>query len=177
MSVAYQGAAGAFGHEACLAFLPGHEPIPKPSFAHVVHAVESGETPLGILPVENNCAGPVSEAQTLIAGSSLSIVAEHQRAVRMHLLALPGIALENIRRVVSHPVALKQCARALRELGVELEEASNTAIAARDLADRDQAVLASEAAAHAYGLAILRRDMQDRADNATRFVVLARGEQ
>ena len=176
MSVAYQGAPGAFGHEACLAFLPGHDPVPKPSFADVVGAVESGETALGILPVENNCAGPVSEAQTLIAGSSLPIIAEHELAVRMHLLALPGIALENIRRVVSHPVALKQCARALRELGLELEEASNTAIAARDLAARDQAVLASEAAARAYGLAILRRDMQDRADNATRFVVLARGE-
>jgi prephenate dehydratase len=174
VSVAYQGAPGAFGHEACLAFLPHHDAVPKPTFASVVDAVENGEALLGILPVANNCAGPVAEAQALIAGSGLTTIAEHELAVRMHLLALPGVRLKDIRRIASHPVALKQCSRALAGLRARLEEAPNTAIAARDLADPDLAVLASEAAARAYGLAIIRRDMQDRPDNATRFAVLAR---
>lgn len=177
MKVAYQGAPGAFGHEACLAFLPEHHPVPKPSFAEVVEAVETGETELGMLPLENNVAGPVDEAQALIAASSLNVIAEHELPVRMHLLALPGVTLEEVRTVASHPVALKQCAAALAELGVREEAAPNTAVAAQGLQDRHRAVLASEAAARFYGLSILRRDMHDRADNATRFAVLARGQQ
>jgi len=174
VSVAYQGAPGAFAHEACLRFLPDHQPVAKASFAEVVEAVEEGETELGMLPVENNSAGPVDEAQALLAASLLAIVAEHDLPVRQHLLALPGVPLEEIRTVVSHPVALKQCARSLHELGFETRAAPNTALAAQGLRDRSCAVLASEAAAQAYGLQILRRDMHDRADNSTRFVVLAR---
>jgi prephenate dehydratase len=174
MSVAYQGAPGAFGHEACLAFLPEHRPVAKPSFAEVIEAVETEETELGLLPVENVSAGTVSEAQALIEGSGLKVVAEHWLAVRMHLLALPGVNLEEVRTVASHPVALKQCAASLEALGVEVEAAPNTAVAAQRLSDRSRAVLASEAAAAAYGLTILRRDVHDRPDNATRFAVLAR---
>jgi prephenate dehydratase len=174
MSVAYQGVPGAFGHEACLAFLAGHEPVAKDSFAAVIEAVEAGETELGILPVENNRAGPVTEAEALIAASPLAVLSEHLLPVRMHLLGLPGARIEEIRTVASHPVALKQCARALAELGVETEDAPNTAVAAQMLSDPMRAVLASEAAAAAYGLSILRRDVHDRPDNATRFAVLAR---
>ena len=174
MKIAYQGAIGAFGHEACLTFLPEHQPVAKPSFAEVVEAVEAGETELGILPVENVIAGPVEEAQALIDGSTLCVVAEHWLPVRMHLLALPGVDLADIRTVASHPVALKQCAASLEALGVQIEAAPNTAVAAQSLSARDRGVLASEAAAAAYGLTILRRDVQDRSDNATRFAVLAR---
>jgi prephenate dehydratase len=92
----------------------------------------------------------------------------------MHLLGVEGARLEDVRTVISHPVALKQCARTLEDLGLATEEAPNTALAAQSLAVRHRAVLASEAAAEAYGLTILRRDVHDRADNATRFAVLAR---
>lgn len=174
MIVAYQGAPGAFAHEACLAFAPGHRPLAKPSFADVVESVAGGEAELGILPVENVCAGPVAECQALIEGAAVKIVAAHWLPVRMHLLALPGVGLDEIRRVASHPIALRQCAGSLHALGLETETAANTAVAARSLAERDRGVLASAAAAKAYGLAILRRDLQDRADNATRFALLAR---
>jgi prephenate dehydratase len=174
MSVAYQGIAGAFGHEACLAFLPGHQPIAKPSFGAVIQSVEAGDAEYGILPIENNEAGPVTEAQALIDGSSLAIVSEHWLAVRMHLLVLPDVQLAQVRVVESHPVALLQCTRTIAALGIPTEAAANTAVAAQQLRGRDRAVLASEAAAAAYGLTILRRDVHDRADNATRFAVLAR---
>ncbi len=174
MKVAYQGAPGAFGHEACLTFLPDHQPVAKPSFAAVLQAVEAGETELGILPVENVCAGPVEEAQRLIAASPLSVTAEHDLPVRMHLLTLPNVRLEQIRTVASHPMALKQCAATLGALGLKTEEAPNTALAAQALSDPTRAVLASEAAARAYGLSILRRDVHDRPDNATRFAIVAR---
>jgi len=174
MSVAYQGVPGAFAHEACLTFLPPHEPVPKPSFADVIEAVETGETILGMLPVENNGAGPVDEAKSLIDASSLRVVEEHDMPVHMHILALPGVTLDEVRIVASHPVALKQCERTMAELGLIIEAATNTAVAAQALRDRNRAVLASEKAARAYGLEILRRDVHDRPDNATRFAVLAR---
>ena len=175
MKVAYQGAPGAFGHQACLTFLPDHEPVAKATFEDVITAVESGEAERGILPVENNEAGP-TRAKALIDASSLTMLAEHDLPVRMHLLALSGTRIEQIRTIVSHPIALKQCARSLARLQVATEETSNTAIAAQQLANPTRAVLASEAAAEAYGLTILMRNVHDRPDNATRFAVLARKE-
>jgi prephenate dehydratase len=91
----------------------------------------------------------------------------------MHLLGLPGARLEDIKTAVSHPVALRQCARTLDRLGLAREEAANTAIAAAELRDPSRAALGSAAAAEAYGLVILLADVHDRADNATRFAILA----
>ena len=174
MKVAYQGLPGAFAHQACLAFLPDHEPVAEASFADVLAAVSEKRADRGILPVENNQAGPVAEAQALLAASELKIIAEHVLPVRMHLLGLPGTRLEQVRTAVSHPVALRQCSQMLARLGLTLEEAPNTAIAASALRDPIKAVLASEAAADCYGLKILLRNVHDREDNATRFAVLAR---
>lgn len=174
MTVAYQGIPGAFGHAACQIFVPGHDCIAKPTPVAVLAAVASGETDYGVLPVENSIAGPVHDVADLLFGCSLPS-AMHDMPVRMHLLARAGTRLKAITRVISHPVGLAQCVRTLRAMGVETEEASNTAIAAKALAqsgDASTAVLASEAAAATYGLEILRRDMQDRPDNVTRFCVL-----
>lgn len=175
MNVAYQGQPGAFGHEACLAFLPGHSPVAKPAFRDVLDAVSNGETELGILPAENSCAGPVPEVQALLRVTGLTVLELRKLAVRMHLLAPHGIDLDQIRRIVSHPIALAQCSRALRALGLPTADASNTAAAAKEVAesaDRETAVLASEAAARIYGLSILQHDMQDRSDNMTTFCIL-----
>lgn len=176
-TVVYQGQPGAFGHQACLAFLPDHLPLAKPSFAAVVAAVEAAEADVGILPVENSTAGRVEEAHRLLIDSDLAILSEHALPIRMHLLGLPGARLEKIDRVISHPVALAQCAETLRALKLATEGATNTAVAAKMLAttsDRRTAVLASEAAAEAYGLTILRRDVHDRPDNTTCFRVVGR---
>jgi prephenate dehydratase len=172
--VAYPGAPGAFAHEACLAFLPRYSPEARDGFAEVAQAVARGAAERGILPLANSRAGPVPGAAEAIARHELDIVAEHVLPVRMHLLALPGVALADLRIAISHPVALCQCAAGIRSLGLVTQEASNTAVAARDLRARDMAVLASEAAAKTYGLAILVRDIHDDPANATRFAVIAR---
>jgi prephenate dehydratase len=174
VKVAYQGAPGAFGHQACLIFLPGYEPEPRATFEEVAASVARGETELGILPVENSRAGPVEGVAAIIAAEGIRIVSEHLLPVRMHLAVLPGVKLEEVATVVSHPVALRQCAASIAGLGLATEVAPNTAVAARDLGDRTKAVLASDAAADAYGLSILQHDLQDDPNNATRFVVLAR---
>lgn len=177
MTIAYQGQPGAFGHEACLKFMPSHVPLPKPSFQAVTEAVSHGESDFGMLPTENSCAGPVTEVQDLLSKLDLPIISTHSLPVRMHLLAPRGTGLESIRRVVSHSVALAQCAATLQEMGLATELASNTAVAAKMVArgsDGETAVLASEAAAAIFGLAILRRDVHDQPDNATTFCILGR---
>jgi prephenate dehydratase len=174
MKIAYQGAPGAFGHEACLTFAPGHEPVGEPSFAGVVEAVVEGRAGLGMLPVRNNHAGAVPGVEAMLAAALILVLGELKLPVRIHLLGLPGAKLDRIRTAVSHPVALKQCARNLIRLGLAAEEAANTAFAARALADPTHAVLASEAAARFYGLEILVRDMQDRPDNITTFAMFER---
>ena len=179
VKVAYQGEPGAFSHEACRRFLPAYEPVRKRRFADVYDSVASGETELGVLPEENSAAGVVPEVRDLLARGTLAVVDRHVLPIRMHLLAVPGAKLESVRLVVSQPIALAQCARNLERLGIATETALNTAGAAKELAesgDTTRAVLASEMAASTYGLEILQRDLQDRSDNATRFVVLSRGE-
>ena len=178
MKVAYQGEPGAFGHEACLKFLPDYEPVRKRSFGDVFEAVAAGETELGMLPEENVAAGIVPEVRALLERNELTVRARHVLPVRMHLMANRGATLETIRTVVSHPIALAQCAGQVTALGLATEESLNTAGAAKDLAesgDLTRAVLASANAAAEYRLEILKQDLQDHPENATRFVVLAKG--
>jgi prephenate dehydratase len=174
MRIAYAGTPGAFGHEACLAFAPAEEPLAVPGFADVAAAVESGLAQAGMLPLRNSRAGTVEEVASFLASCPLRIASEHDLPVRMHLLALPGAELADICTVVSHSMALRQCTKLLAALGVEAREALNTAAAARDLADPSCAVLASEAAARAYGLIVLRHDVHDVPDNLTRFARIVR---
>jgi prephenate dehydratase len=171
VTIAYAGAPGAFAHEAALMFAPGQVAIPFVDFAAVAEAVASGAAELGVLPMRNSRAGEVPGIAALLADDRLAVIDEHVMPVRVHLLALPGVALDEVTVIASHPVALAQCAEHLAALGVPTEEASNTAVAAAALDRRDRAVLASEAAATAYGLAVLKRDMHDDPDNATRFAL------
>lgn len=172
MRIGYAGAAGAFAHEACLAFTPELDAVAMAGFHDVVAAVREGQVDYGMLPLENVEAGVVPGMAELI--EDLEVVSEQWLPIRMHLLGLPGVVMDDLTTAVSHPMALKQCAATIEWLGLNTEEASNTAVAAKSLADRHKAVLASEAAALAYGLTILRRDVHDHPDNATRFAMVAK---
>ena len=178
-TVAYQGVPGALGEEACRIFLPEYARVAMPSFAAVVAAVQTGETMLGMLPVTNSTVGAVPGIEELIEESGLAVRARHELPVHLHLMARPGVALKEVRSVISHPVALGQCAASIARLGLGAEPADNTAMAAQTLAGdsgRTRAAIASEAAASTYGLTILIRDMHDRPDNATTFCVVARDD-
>ena len=174
---AFQGAPGAFSHEACVALRPWDEHVPFETFAGAIGAVTSGDCDCALIPVENSTIGVVEPAASLVAASGLVQVGDAWRPIRMALMALPGTEIEHVRSVASHPAALNQCERSLAALGVEVVEAFDTAGAARDVAergDRTRAAIAPFAAAEVYGLSILRHDLQDSDDNRTRFVLLAR---
>jgi prephenate dehydratase len=143
-------------------------------FRAVVRAVESGDAERGMLPLRNSRAGEVEEVSALLAPGSLDLIGENSLPVRMHLMGLPGAKVEQLTIVTSHPVALRQCAASLARLAVATHPAANTASAARDLTDPRVGVLASEAAARAYGLDLLLPDMQDDPNNSTTFAVVAR---
>jgi prephenate dehydratase len=174
---AFQGVPGAFSHEACVELRPWDEHVPFETFAEAIDAVKAGICDCALIPVENSTIGVVEPAATLVAGAGLEQVADVWRPIQIALMALEGVEIDQIRSVSSHPVALRQCAANLAEMGVEIVEAFDTAGAARAVSegnDRSRAALAPVAAAEVYGLSILRNDLQDSDANRTRFVLLSR---
>ena len=174
--VAFQGAPGAFSHEACVVLRPWDVAVAFETFAGAIDAVRSGDCDSALIPVENSTIGVVEPAATLVREAGLPVVAEVWRPIRMALMSVPGAGLASLRTIESHPAALRQCSHALAELGLDAVEAFDTAGAARDIAeagDPTRAALAPMAAAEVYGLSILRNDLQDSADNRTRFVLLS----
>lgn len=173
--VAYQGAPGAFSHEACLELRPWDEPVGFETFAEALDALRSGDCGCALIPVENSTVGVVEPAATLVREAGLSAATEVWRPIRLALMAPVGARLADIRTVESHPVALRQCATALAGLGISAVEAFDTAGAARAVAeagDKTRAAVAPMRAAEVYGLSILRNDLQDNPDNRTRFVLV-----
>jgi len=178
-TVAYQGEPGAFGEEAIIGYFGADtvEPIPMSSFSAVCDAVEFGSADAGVLPLENSLAGTVGDALDALADGELHVVGELLLPVRHQLLVLRGVRMNEIEWVASHWQALSQCERFLAGRGWEIVPTADTAGAARELAargDRHAAAVASERAAVRYDLEIVARDIQDSADNVTRFAILVR---
>ena len=177
MSIAYQGIAGAWSHLACRAVHPELEAVPCPSFEDVFEIVEAGGGDLAMIPIENNLGGRVADIHQLLPHQALHIVAEHFQPIRHELLAVPGATPGGLKAVYSHPQALAQCRRFLRNKGLEPRAASDTAAAAEWIAqqgDPTVAAIASGLARELYQLSSLGRDIQDERHNTTRFIVLAR---
>lgn len=177
--VAFQGEPGAFSEAAIMAYWGegGAEPIPYPTFADVFERLEDGTVDVAMVPVENSYAGDVGEVYDLLRRHAVRIRAELQLPVRHCLLAVPGATLAGLRRVRSHPQALAQCREFLRRHSLLAEPVHDTAAAARQVAEAgraDLAAIASREAARRYGLQVLAEDIQDAADNVTRFYVIER---
>jgi prephenate dehydratase len=175
--VAFQGELGAFSEEAVHRFFgEGAEPVPCRDFAEVGKRTLSGDVDYGLLPIENSLAGSVVGSYDVLAGGELAIVGEVVTPIHHCILALPGTSLGEIRRIISHPVALAQCTRILKSLhGVEAVAVYDTAGAAKEVAETrepTQAAIAGRRAAERYGLDIVAEDVEDRPDNQTRFLAV-----
>jgi prephenate dehydratase len=177
--VAFQGELGAFSEQGVAQLWPDAEPVPMRDFIDVARAVENVEVELGLLPIENTLAGSViGSYDALFTCDALHVVAETVVAIHHCVLALPGATLESLRTVASHPVALAQCGRFFRSHPHLAAHATyDTAGAAREVAarrDPQAAAIAGRPAAERYGLEIVAADVEDRPDNQTRFLGIAR---
>ncbi|HYU00871.1 MAG TPA: prephenate dehydratase [Gemmatimonadales bacterium] len=176
--IAFQGEPGAFSEEALFLLAPDAESQPHREFRDVARAVLEHRADLGLLPIENSVVGSIATNFDLIAESALAIVGEVVSAVHHCLLGVPGAQRAALRRVLSHPVALAQCERFLRELvGVEVVAFYDTAGAAAEVARRKDASLGAVAgvlAARRYGLDVLAERIEDEPHNQTRFLLVAR---
>ncbi len=181
MRIAYLGPAGTFTEDALSAAAPAgeFEPLRTATIHDAILAVERGEADRALVPIENSIGGSVRPTLDALAfeADSVTIVGEHDYAVRAHLIGREQVELGEIEAVLSHQQPLAQCARFLREQlpGVELRSVSSTAAAVRMVAEsvRPWAAIGSHAAARLYGCEILREGIQDEADNVTRFVWIA----
>jgi len=173
--IAFQGELGANSHEACMAAFPELEPAPYATFEEAFEAVRSGECDLGMIPVENSIAGRVADVHHLLPSSGLKIIGERFKPIHFHLMANPGVKLEDVRVALSMPIALGQCRQTLRRMKLKTEATGDTAGAAKMLSenpDPTKAALSPALAAELYGLEILARDMEDEHHNTTRFLVM-----
>lgn len=177
MRVAFQGEPGAFSEEAALQLLgPGITPVPRPTFDSAFRSIEEGLADAVLAPVENSLAGSVVRVYDLLVGSNLGIVAEIILPIQHRLIGCPGSSLDSIRSVASHPMALAQCEGFfLAHPGIKRVPAEDTAGSVREAlsrGDKSCAAIAGRRAAEHYGGVILADDIQDNAENFTRFVLL-----
>ncbi|OHB30532.1 MULTISPECIES: prephenate dehydratase [unclassified Phenylobacterium] len=173
--IAFQGELGANSHEACTAAFPDMEPVPHATFEEAFEAVRSGDCQLGMIPVENSIAGRVADVHHLLPSSGLKIIGERFKPIHFQLMANPGVKLEDVKTALSMPIALGQCRKTLRRMGLKTEATGDTAGAAKLLSehpDPTKAALSPALAAEIYGLEILARDMEDEHNNTTRFLVM-----
>lgn len=179
MIVAIQGYAGSYSHAAAeRVFGRGARILACERFADVFAALADGRADRIVVPIRNTVLGPIEVSRALVAGARLDAVAEVELSVQHCLIVRPDTRLAGVRRVASHPAALGQCRRFLESRPRwTAVAASDTAGAVRDLADGRlpaEAAIASARAARLYGCRILRRGVQDSADNVTTFTALRR---
>ena len=173
-AIAFQGSPGANSHRAAIEARPDLLPLPCFSFEDALEAVKDGRAGHAIIPIENSQHGRVADIHFLLPESGLAIVGEYFMPIHHALMALGDGPFE---AAYSHPQALGQSRRFLRERGIVPLSHADTAGAAAYVAERGDpgvAAIAPAIAAELYGLKIIAENVEDSPDNMTRFVVLAR---
>lgn len=179
MAVVYSGVEGAFAHIAAKRAFPFARLESSSDFAMAYRGVEEGIYDCAVLPIENSYAGDVGAVMDLMFSGSLYVNQVVEIEVNHSLLARQGASLDAIKCVVSHPQALEQCAEYIKANGWETISYSNTAMAAKYVAEQGDdriAAIASEETAEIFGLEVLSRNIHSARNNTTRFAVLSRAQ-
>jgi len=175
--IAFQGVEGAHSDVACREVFPYMKTLACESFKDAFDAVSQEKAKICLIPVGNNYAGRVAEIHNILPSTELSIVAEHFSKIEHHLVACKGATMESISQVYSHPQALMQCDKNLKEMGLTPVKASNTAAAAKYISEQNdptKAALCSMLAKEIYGLELVKESVQDAGDNATLFLAFSK---
>ena len=179
--VACQGTEGAYAQKACDHMFEFANILYMNTFDDVFAAVEKGMCPYGVLPIENSSAGSVTQVYDLMEKHNFSIVRAARERIEHKLMALPGTRFEDVREVVSHEQALRQCSAFFHDHPkIKVTEMGNTATAAEFVAAsgrNDLAVIASGDCRELYGLAILKDSVSNAESNFTRFICIAKDMQ
>lgn len=177
--VAYSGVEGAFAHIAAHKYFPHAKLVSFGSFKDAYDSVVSGECDTAVLPLENSYAGEVGQVMDLIFSGPLYVNGVIDLAVTHNLIAIPEAKIEDITDVFSHPQALAQCAKYIKEKNFVQNSHTNTALAALYVKEQNNphyAAIASRETAELYGLRVLDHDINSSRSNTTRFGVFSRVE-
>jgi prephenate dehydratase len=177
MRIAFQGESGAYSERALFEYFGEAEPVPCETFDAVFESVATGGCDAGMLPIENSIAGSIHQNYDLLSRHELNIIGEYVLRVRHCLIVNPGVTFSEVKKAMSHPQALMQCAQYLRSRGIQAEPSYDTAGSVKLLkasAARDTGAIASRRAAELYGMQILEEGIEDDPQNYTRFIAIAK---
>lgn len=179
LRIAIQGIATSFHEVAALTYFKDPiETVECLSFHRLCESLKEGESDYAVMAIENSIAGSILPNYFLLQSYHFNIIGELYLPIHMHLLALPGVKLEDIKTVESHPMAIRQCSEYLHRLnGIELRESDDTAFSAKRVKEfklKDTAAIANEFAAKKFGLDILDKRIETHKKNFTRFLILAK---
>ena len=179
MRVAYSGVPGAFANIVAQRIFPDANCIGYKDFKAAYNATVAGECDCALLPIENSFNGDVGKVMDLSFFGSLFVNGVYESDIVQNLLAVNGAKLHDIKQVISHPQALGQCSAYIEKYGFETVEAVNTAVAAKEVAEKGDihiAAIGSEEAAEQFGLVKLESHINESNANTTRFAVFSRSE-
>jgi chorismate mutase / prephenate dehydratase len=178
VAVAFQGEPGAYSEQAAIRFFgPSTKGVPRETLDGAFEAVQNGEAPFAIVPVENSLEGSITRAYDLLLDSPLMICGEIELRISHCLIAMEHATIDTIKYVYSHPQALGQSRNFLSHLKAEIVPASDTAGSVKMIKEQgklDSAAVASARAAELYGMQILAKEIEDNPHNFTRFFVLSK---
>ena len=176
MKVAIQGERGAFSHQAALQLVRGADVLACATSVQVFDALDSRRAAAAVIPVENTLACPVGEHLDLLLERDVFVHAEMRLRIEHNLIAAPGAKLNDLRQVLSHPVALNQCRNFFRRRRrIAAVPFYDTAGAVKHVISsglHDTAAIASQRAAKEYGGRVLMTGLEDIKQNFTRFFLI-----
>jgi prephenate dehydratase len=179
LKIAIQGISTSFHEVAALSYF--NEPIETIeclTFHELCESLDKGSSDYAVMAIENSIAGSILPNYFLLQSYHFTIVGELYLPIHMNLLVLPGVKLNDIRVIESHPMAIRQCYEFIHSLHqVEIRESDDTALSAKrvkELKLKDTAAIANEFAAKKYGLEILEKRIETHKKNFTRFLVLSK---
>ena len=178
LRIAIQGISTSFHEMAALAYFGREiETVECLSFHSLCETLSNHQSDFAVMAIENSIAGSILPNYFLLQQYRFHIIGELYLPIHMHLLSLPGVCVEDIRCIESHPMAIRQCTDFINRLGnIEIRESDDTAFSAKRIAEKmlkDTAAIANEFAAEKYGLQILAGNIETHKKNFTRFLVLS----
>jgi len=177
MRVSFQGEPGAYSEQAVFNYYGEVDTLPCESFDLMFDSVVSGKSDLALAPIENSLAGSIHQNYDLLLQHDLHIVGEYLLRVHHCLISMPVVKKEDIKKAISHPQALGQCAGYLRSHGIKAEQVYDTAGSVKMLKESgamDTAAIASRRAAEIYEMQIIEEGIEDNPENYTRFLAVGR---